>query len=113
MLLDAVISAVKTKMEIKNEDATEEMTASQIQNVKLQLEQIIPILCSLLDLKHSDEQNTTTDIDVIEHLDQTVNTYCAILITMSTIAGKVEWVEIICKQVNRIGIIKMEVNHSF
>ena len=92
MLLDAVLRALKRKTEI------EEMSLSQIQNVKLQLEQIIPNLCSLFEFKHSLDQKISTDIDFIEKLDQTANTYCAVLTTMTTIAGREDWIELVCKQ---------------
>jgi len=85
-------------MEVKGENE-EQITVPQKHNVKLQLEQITPILCGLFDWKPSTEPNSITDNDVIEQLDQVVNTYCAVLITLSTIAGKEDWVEIVCKQV--------------
>ena len=98
MLLNAVIRIFNFKMDIKKEMSNEQATAPQAQNVKLQLEQIAPVLCSLFDLKYLTEINMVSE-DEIEQLDQLLNTYCAILITLSTIAEKDEWVEIICKQV--------------
>ena len=44
----------------------------------------------------------------IEQLDYLLNSYCAILLTLSTIAEKSEWVEIICKQV----IVKVKKSSS-
>ena len=98
MLLNEVIRIFNVKMEIKNENSGEQATTPQTHNVKLQLEQITPVLCSLFDLKYLTEINMASE-DEIEQLDQLLNTYCAILITLSTVAEKDEWVEIICKQV--------------
>ena len=86
-------------MEIKAEDAKEELSASQLNNVKLHLEQITPILCSLFDLKYLSEINTVAE-DEVDKLDEILNTYCAVLITLSTIAEKDDWIEIVCKQVS-------------
>ena len=86
-------------MEIKAKDAKEELSASQLNNVKLHLEQITPILCSLFDLKYLSEINTVAE-DEVDKLDEILNTYCAVLITLSTIAEKDDWIEIVCKQVS-------------
>ncbi len=98
MLLNSVIRLLNIKMENRH-IKSEQITAPQINNVKLQLEQITPVLCGLLDWKQYSEQNAITDVDVIQQFDQTVNTYCAVMVTLSTIAGNEDWVEIVCKQV--------------
>ena len=86
-------------MESKTEDVKEELSASQLNNVKLHLEQITPVLCSLFDLKYLSEMNTVAE-DEVDKLDEILNTYCAVLITLSTIAEKDDWIEIVCKQVS-------------
>ena len=97
LLLNAVIRVVNLKIEVKDKKK-DDMTSSQVNNIKLLLEQVTPVLCSLFELKCLTEINTITD-EEIEQLDYLLNSYCAILLTLSTIAEKSEWVEIICKQV--------------
>ena len=99
MLLNSVIRVFNVKMESKTEDVKEELSASQLNNVKLHLEQITPVLCSLFDLKYLSEMNTVAE-DEVDKLDEILNTYCAVLITLSTIAEKDDWIEIVCKQVS-------------
>ena len=99
LLLNSVIRVFNVKMETKTEDVKEELSASQLNNVKLHLEQITPVLCSLFDLKYLSEINTVAE-DEVDKLDEILNTYCAVLITLSTIAEKDDWIEIICKQVS-------------
>ena len=99
LLLNSVIRVFNMKMEVKLEGCKEDLTTSQLNNVKLHLEQITPVLCSLFDLKYLIEINMITE-DEIDKLDEILNTYCAILITLSTIAEKDDWIEIICKQVS-------------
>ena len=98
LLLNSVIRVFNVKMEVKKE-VKEELSASQLNNVKLHLEQITPVLCSLFDLKYLSEINTVAE-DEVDKLDEILNTYCAVLITLSTIAEKDDWIEIICKQVS-------------
>ena len=106
LLLNAVIRVVNRKIEVKDEKK-DDMTSSQANNIKLLLEQVTPVLCSLFELKCLAEINMITD-EEIEQLDYLLNSYCAILLTLSTIAEKSEWVEIICKQV----IFKVKKNSS-
>ena len=98
MLLNAVTRAVTLKMD-DNKTSSDEMSASQIQNVKLQLDQIVPTLCGLFEMKYPTEPNLATDADIVDQIDQIINTYTAILITLSTISGKEDWVEMVYKQV--------------
>ena len=98
LLLNSVIRVFNVKMEVKKE-VKEELSASQLNNVKLHLEQITPVLCSLFDLKYLSEINTVAE-DEVDKLDEILNTYCAVLITLSTVAEKDDWIEIICKQVS-------------
>ena len=97
LLLNAVIRVVNHKIEVKDEKK-DDVTSSQANNIKLLLEQVTPVLCSLFELKCLTEINIIPD-EEIEQLDYLLNSYCAILLTLSTIAEKSEWVEIICKQV--------------
>ena len=99
LLLNSVIRVFNDKMESKTENVKEELSAPQVNNVKLHLEQITPVLCSLFDLKYLSEINTVAE-DEVDKLDEILNTYCAVLITLSTIAEKDDWIEIICKQVS-------------
>ena len=101
MLLNSVIRVLNLKLDVKGE-IEEQISVSQKHNVKLQLEQITPVLCCLFYWKPPTETSSTTDTDLFELLDQVVNTYRAVLITLSTIAGKEDWVEIVCKQVIHI-----------
>ena len=89
------MSAVKS-------ESSEVMSASQLQNIKLQLAQITPMLCSIFESSLLHEPNSVTDVDVIDVLDQMANTFKAVLSTLSTIGSKEEWVEIIVKQARNI-----------
>ena len=74
-------------------ESSEVMSASQIQNIKLQLDQITPMLCSIFESSLLHEPNSVTDVDVIDVLDQVANTFKAVLSTLSTIGSKEEWLE--------------------
>ena len=106
LLLNAVIRVVNHKIEVKDEKK-DDVSSSQANNIKLLLEQVTPVLCSLFELKCLTEINMIPD-EEIEQLDYLLNSYCAILLTLSTIAEKSEWVEIICKQV----IVKVKKSSS-
>ena len=83
-------------------ESSEVMSGSQIQNIKLHLDQITPMLCSIFESSLLHEPNSVTDVDVIDVLDQMANTFKAVLSTLSTIGSKEEWVEIIVKQARNI-----------
>ena len=102
LLLDSVIREALNKMNAIKSESSEVMSGSQIQNIKLQLDQITPMLCSIFESSLLHEPNSVTDVDVIDVLDQMANTFKAILSTLSTIGSKEEWVEIIVKQARNI-----------
>ena len=93
MLLEFMLRTVKMQIE----EAPEEMSTSQTQNVKLLLEQIVPVLCDIF-AKDPMDRNSASDIDAVDQLARTTHTYTAILVTMSTIGEKEDWVDVICKQ---------------
>ena len=86
------------------------MSGSQIQNFKLHLDQITPMLCSIFESSLLHEPNSVTDVDVIDVLDQMANTFKAVLSTLSTIGSKEEWVEIIVKQARNIFKVRAGAN---
>ena len=107
MLLEFMLRTVKMQIE----EAPEEMSTSQTQNVKLLLEQIVPVLCDLF-VKDPMDRNSASDIDAIDQLERTTRTYTAILVTMSTIGEKEDWVDVISKQVNIVQFLKFGESYS-